>query len=107
MVVLVATPFVIWFMVKYLPDSPIGRRMALTERQQVRATRYVEARDADPQALVGQVGTALTDLRPAGKCRFDQHRLDCLAETGMIDKGTRVVVVSVKGLEINVRPVSP
>ncbi len=102
--VLLAAPFVVWFFIKFLPDSPWGQRLALTERQKADSTSYVKMRDETPDALVGKIGTALTDLRPSGTCRFDRERLDCLAESGMIEKGTRVVVASVRGLEINVRP---
>lgn len=103
-IVMIAAPFVLWFFIKYLPDSPWGKRLALNERQKADSTSYVKSRDENPQALVGKIGLALTDLRPSGTCRFDRERLDCLAESGMIEKGTRVVVASVRGLEINVRP---
>jgi membrane-bound serine protease (ClpP class) len=43
--------------------------------------------------LVGQIGTAATDLRPSGKVMLQGQRLEALSEHGYIEAGARVRVV--------------
>ena len=56
------------------------------------------------RALIGSEGTAVSDLRPVGKVRIEGERLDALAESGMIEAGTPVVVTTVYDNQIKVRP---
>ncbi|MBB5173943.1 membrane-bound serine protease (ClpP class) [Texcoconibacillus texcoconensis] len=55
--------------------------------------------------LVGQVGTVLTPLRPAGAALFGEERLDVVSEGGYIEQGKKVKVVSTSGSRIVVREV--
>ncbi|MCU0664267.1 MAG: nodulation protein NfeD [Myxococcota bacterium] len=48
----------------------------------------------------GQVGTAESPLRPAGIARFDQQRVDVVAEGEFLEKGTPVVVRRVEGYRV-------
>ncbi len=54
---------------------------------------------------VGALGTALTDLRPAGAARFGEKRVDVVARGQFIPRGTRVKVVEVEGPRIVVEPI--
>jgi membrane-bound ClpP family serine protease len=54
--------------------------------------------------LEGQVGVALTSLRPAGLARIGDERLSVVALGGLIEEDTPITVVSVEGTEIRVRP---
>lgn len=51
--------------------------------------------------LVGQVGTAISDLRPSGTVMLGDsengERVDCIAEGGFIDKGNTVIVTECRG----------
>ena len=51
----------------------------------------------------GTTGTALTDLRPAGKVRAKGRRLDAVSEGGFIQVGAKVVIVSWRSGEAVVR----
>ena len=53
--------------------------------------------------LVGQLGRALTPLRPSGLVDFDGRRLDGLSEEGLIPTGALVQAVRVRGGQLVVR----
>jgi len=53
--------------------------------------------------LVGEVGRALTPLRPSGLVDFDGRKLDGLSEDGLIAAGTLVRAVRVRSGQIVVR----
>lgn len=57
-------------------------------------------------ALLGQVGVAITPLRPVGFVRLGHDRIEAQAETDMIDPGTRVTIVECDGPRIIVRPIA-
>ena len=54
--------------------------------------------------LVGQLGEAVSDLRPVGIVRIDGRRIDVSSEGGYITAGTAVEVTVVEGARIVVRP---
>ncbi|NLM15131.1 MAG: hypothetical protein GX218_04665 [Clostridiaceae bacterium] len=60
---------------------------------------------ADLSDLLGNVGVALTVLRPAGTGEFTDRRLDVVAEGMYIDKGTPIKIVRIEGRRIVVEPV--
>jgi membrane-bound serine protease (ClpP class) len=57
--------------------------------------------------LVGQVGTALVDLRPSGSARFGDQRLDVVSEGGFVTRGTPVRVVRADAYRLVVVPEDP
>lgn len=79
----------------------------------------VLARDADAGAAgepggptprvadVGEVGTALSDLRPAGVAEFDGRRVDVVTDGGYLEAGTRVEVLRAEAYRRVVRRSSP
>ncbi len=111
--VLIATPFILGFMVKVWPNTPIGRLLILNgdgadesdEGTSEKPTR-VAATEERPLPHVGQRGSAKTPLRPVGTCVIGGARLECLAEAGAIDAGADVEVVDVDGNEVRVREVT-
>ena len=52
--------------------------------------------------LKGKKGIAVTTLRPSGKINIEGKNYDAMAEAGMIDKGTIVVVVRVEAAQLYV-----
>ena len=58
-----------------------------------------------PKDLVGQEGVALTPLRPAGTARIGERKVDVVSDGEVIDPGTRVRVIEVKGNRVVVRAV--
>jgi membrane-bound ClpP family serine protease len=56
--------------------------------------------------MVGRLATTATPLRPIGVIRFDGRRLDALAESGIIEEGIEVEIISVVDNQIKVRAAS-
>ncbi len=55
--------------------------------------------------MVGKKGQAHTDLRPAGKVKIGKKVFDATAETGYIDKGSKVEVTSYQTSQLMVRKI--
>lgn len=97
-----ALPVFIVALVRIWPNTWIGRRVAIRKAQ--RAAPGESIPDANRlEKLVGQVGEAITDLRPVGAVMFGPDRIDCVAETGQVDKGLKVTVIRVEGVRVVVR----
>jgi len=58
----------------------------------------------DPELLLlkGKHGMAVTTLRPSGKIDIEGQTYDAMAVSGMIDKGTKIVVVKVETAQLYV-----
>lgn len=108
-IVAVSTPTAAWMAVKIMPNTPIGRKIILSEgsseddlqRRSVERSRETEA----ITALVGATGTAITDLRPGGTARVEGEDIEVFAEVGYIERGTDVEITRIAGRQIRVRPV--
>jgi membrane-bound serine protease (ClpP class) len=101
-ITVVALPIFIVALVRIWPNTWIGRRVAIRKAQ--RATPGESIPDVNKlDKLVGAVGEAITDLRPVGAVMFGSERVDCVAETGQIEKGTQVNVIRVEGVRVVVR----
>lgn len=61
----------------------------------------------DPELLLlkGKHGVAITTLRPSGKIVIDGQTYDAMAASGMIDKGTNIVVTKVEAAQLYVEVV--
>ncbi len=58
--------------------------------------------DSDLLQLKGKKGIAITTLRPSGKINIDGQNYDAMAVSGMIDKGTNIVVTKVEAAQLYV-----
>lgn len=58
----------------------------------------------DPKLMLlnGKKGIAVTTLRPSGKISIEGKNYDALAESGMIDKGTKIIVSRVETAQLYV-----
>lgn len=54
-------------------------------------------------SLLGKVGTAQTNLRPAGTALIDRKKYDVLADGEFLQKGDSIVVTSVSGIKVTVK----
>ena len=93
--VLLITAMVLW--VKFFPDSAFAR-LFVSQRQ-------IGTVGAERPELLGEIGVALTTLRPAGSAMIDGKRVDVVSEGSFIEKGQTVKVVSIEGLRVVVRPI--
>ncbi len=90
---------------RYLPSLPLlsrivhGRDLAAAH-----AGELGELRIPGLSQMAGEVGVALTALRPAGRAEFGDRLLDVVTEGGFIEKGARVQIVEIRGNRVVVGP---
>lgn len=84
-----------WAWLKFFPESRIARKF-------VSKGAVGELGVEKPELLHG-TGTTLTALRPSGVASINGQRVDVVAETGFIERGTNVKVVAVEGSRVVVR----
>jgi len=87
----------VWCWLKFFPESRMARKFI--------SDRTVGELGVDRPELLNADGEALTELRPSGTARINGERVDVVAETGLIERGTRVKVVAVEGVRVVVRAV--
>ena len=89
-----------------MPKAPVFNRMVLepTPEEDLIDLDYRESL-VDYSHLIGQVGTAATNLMPAGKADFDGELIDVITEGLPIDRGDSVVVTKTRGNRVLVRRV--
>ncbi len=98
---LIGTPFYLYFMVRLLPNTPLGRRLFLKQAKD--ATRGATPEADELAELVGKTGVAESSLRPSGTIRIDGRRFVGMAEHEMIDKGEKIKVIKAGGTDVVVR----
>lgn len=86
----------IWL--KVFPRTAFGRRLSLNKDG-----RSFKSADPANQGLLGLQGVAHSELRPSGIAMINGQRVDVVAETGFIDRGSQIRVVMVEGNRIVVR----
>lgn len=91
---LVLTFAVFFTWLRHLPNSTRFQGLLLREGLDSRQG-YISAPIRDE--LVGRVGTAITDLRPAGTVSVDGERIDVVTEGDYIRSGTVVQVIRAEG----------
>jgi membrane-bound serine protease (ClpP class) len=85
-------------LMRVLSRAAIGSGFVLQEAE----TGFLSAPSADE--LVGEIGQALTDLRPAGKIVVGHDRHEAKSEREFIPRGSRVRVIGREGPTLIVRP---
>lgn len=90
----------LYLVMKYLPDLPIFRPYLLPAT--LSSGTGIE-HHPESSERVGQTGTALTDLRPAGKADFDDVVVDVVAEGEFVSKGDAVRIVKEDGMGVIVK----
>ncbi len=104
---LILGPMLFFWALKLLPNTPIGKHMFgdsaedIAQRNSEAASKWREQRNA----LIDQTGTAVTDLHPVGIVKINNERHDAIAKGQIIDKDTPIRVISVDGMQIEVRKV--
>ncbi len=102
----VLVPAAVALGVKVFPHTFIGRRLILADRQPADENVHYSSDTSDNYTgLVGKRGVVVTEMHPVGTVKFDDRRIECLSDRGIIERGTSVEVVTVQGIEVKVRPV--
>jgi membrane-bound ClpP family serine protease len=105
----IATPTTFWVGLRVFPYTPVGKRIILSsgsspeDLQRRESERLAENQSI--RALVGAEGVAMTALRPGGTIRIDGVDVEAFAETGMIEAGQAVRIVSTSGRLLKVRSI--
>ncbi len=104
---LVISAFAIYLLSKVVtPRTPLFGRLVLGDAETAKAGYTAGAGVAATAAgLVGKVGEAKSMLRPAGKAVFEGKLVDVVTQGDMIEKGSRIEIVEVKGNRIVVQKV--
>ena len=99
----VMIPTVLIFAYRIFPKTRFGKSVTLTppERQQGDAIPDT----SELKKLLGKVGIVLTPLRPVGMCDFAGHRVECVAESGYVEKDKKVKVINVESTQLTVRTI--
>ena len=92
-----------WALLRHLPRSRGFTRSGLMLGDATtRETGYLSSEIRTE--LIGSVGVALTDLRPAGAGRFGKERIDVVSDSNWIESGTPIRVVRSDGYRHVVEP---
>ena len=98
---IIMIPLVLAVAYRIFPKTRFGRAVTLAPPKG-RAGNAVPGA-AELNRLLGAVGLVLTPLRPVGMCDFAGQRVECVAESGYVDKGKSVKVINVQGRRLTVR----
>jgi membrane-bound serine protease (ClpP class) len=84
--------------------APAGAKGVVASVGASQSIRDAADRPADEAVFIGAIGKAATDLRPAGKARFDDHLVDVVSHGAFVARETEVEVMQVTGSKVVVRP---
>jgi len=88
---------------RWLPRTSFYGRLVSQTASGVNSVIQLESKQA---AEIGQVGVALSPLRPGGKAQFGSEILDVMSQGEMIEKGRRVKIIGHSGAEAIVEALS-
>ncbi len=94
-------PLTLALAIRIWPKTPLGKWLFLKPPLQEDVKSAISGPRLDH--LIGQIGRAITPLRPSGLVDFDGRRLDALAEEGLIPKGAIIRAVHIRGSQLVVR----
>jgi membrane-bound serine protease (ClpP class) len=94
-------PTVIFSAYKVMPHTRFGKTVILAPPEKKPGEGVPDAPVLS--TMMGRIGTVITPLRPVGTCRFDELRLECVAETGFVERNRKVKVIRVDGTQLTVR----
>jgi membrane-bound serine protease (ClpP class) len=102
-VAVVMIPAVLVFAYKIFPKTNFGKTVLLDGPKKKRGEGISDAEELE--ALLGQKAIVISPLRPVGMCDFSGTRLECVAESGYVEKGKTVEVIKVEGTQLTVRAI--
>ncbi|MHC4434215.1 MAG: NfeD family protein [Planctomycetota bacterium] len=100
-IAVVMIPVVLVIAYKMFPKTRFGKSVTLNPPKRQQGDAVPDT--AQLKELLGAVGVALTPLRPVGMCDLSGRRVECVAESGYVDKGKKVKVIDVESTQLTVR----
>ncbi|MDP6438988.1 MAG: NfeD family protein, partial [Candidatus Brocadiia bacterium] len=100
----VASAVALVLLVTHMKSVPLLNRMILRRTLAGAGATAVAGRYGEElSGLVGEVGLALTALRPAGRAEFGDRQADVVTQGEFLERGTRVEVMEVHGPRVVVK----
>jgi membrane-bound serine protease (ClpP class) len=100
-IAMVGGAVVIYGLSRLLPRTAIYGQLVSHSASGVASDQQIERRQA---ARIGQIGVAISPLRPGGKAQFGDDILDVITQGDLIEKGTRVKIIGHSATEAIVEP---
>lgn len=100
---LVGSIILVFIIVKYLPKSSRFSKMVLSEEE--KSDDGFTSRPSKKN-LIGEVGIALTTLRPAGTAIFNGEKVDVVTDGEYLENGSKIKVIRVEGIRVVVQKVN-
>lgn len=95
----------IYFMSKQFGTIPMLNRLVLDSTRDLEESDLaVMAPEPVEEARIGDLGVAVSPLRPSGRIEVNGRMLDAVAQRGYIDHGDRIEVMGRRGFSWVVRP---
>ncbi len=107
-------PTLLWMFFRFWINSPLGGRVVLggfdinsqdPENAIIASETARQERVGALKSLIGAEGVTESALRPVGTVRIGGERIDAMAEAGIIEPGTPIIVTAVYDNQIKVRAV--
>ncbi len=95
-----ATVAIVLILMRFLPKSPLWRRLSLSIAETVEEG-YVAGPDRGD--LLGARGETLTKLRPVGTISVGDRKMDAVSESTFVEKGVFVEIIKIEGSKVIVR----
>ena len=86
---------------KVFPKTKFGKGVILASPVRERGDAVPDSDELEE--LLGATGVVLTPLRPVGTCDFSGQRVECVAESGYVEKDKAVTVIGVESTQVTVR----
>jgi membrane-bound serine protease (ClpP class) len=100
-IAIIMIPSVLVIAYRIFPKTRFGKSVTLAPPQRRQGDAIPDTDQL--KELLGETGVVLTPLRPVGTCDFSGQRVECVAESGYVDKGEKVKVIHVQGTQLTVR----
>ena len=105
-VLLVLVPSALATAFYILPGTPLGKRVLLEAPVSEELTPFAK-QGVHLQKLVGKFGRTVSPLTPGGLITLNGERLHAFSEGLIVESGTSVEVIEVRGSRLLVRPGEP
>ena len=100
-IAVIMIPSVLVIAYKMFPKTRFGKSVTLTPPQRQQGDAIPDTPEL--KELLGAEWLVLTPLRPVGMCDFSGQRVECVAESGYVDKDKKVKVIDVESTQLTVR----
>jgi len=100
-IAVIMIPTVLVATYKILPKTKFGKAVILDPPERQKGDAIPDTPNL--QLMPGKQGKVISPLRPVGMCDFAGQRLECVAESGYVEKDKVVEVIRVQGTQLTVR----